>query len=96
MLIFNLRLCMLRSTDLVFSYISNFSPLPHSLSFLMMIFKCVLFVCMCSVGLANPGEAFTVFYGERNPWCEYKIHTMQDIQTSDQIQGLSDFILVLL
>lgn len=22
-------------------------------------------------GLANPGEAFTVFYGERNPWCEY-------------------------
>ncbi|CAB1354153.1 unnamed protein product [Coregonus sp. 'balchen'] len=20
-------------------------------------------------GLANPGEAFTVFYGERNPWC---------------------------
>lgn len=24
------------------------------------------------VGLANPGEAYTVFYGERNPWCEYK------------------------
>ncbi|MBN3295078.1 ACY1 protein, partial [Amia calva] len=22
-------------------------------------------------GLANPTEAFTVFYGERNPWCEY-------------------------
>uniref|UniRef100_A0A7N9AYI1 N-acyl-aliphatic-L-amino acid amidohydrolase n=1 Tax=Mastacembelus armatus TaxID=205130 RepID=A0A7N9AYI1_9TELE len=22
-------------------------------------------------GLANPGEAFTVFYGERNPWCEF-------------------------
>uniref|UniRef100_A0A6Q2ZMI4 N-acyl-aliphatic-L-amino acid amidohydrolase n=1 Tax=Esox lucius TaxID=8010 RepID=A0A6Q2ZMI4_ESOLU len=24
-------------------------------------------------GLANPGEAFTVFYGERNPWCEYSV-----------------------
>uniref|UniRef100_A0A8C8F519 Peptidase M20 dimerisation domain-containing protein n=1 Tax=Oncorhynchus tshawytscha TaxID=74940 RepID=A0A8C8F519_ONCTS len=24
-------------------------------------------------GLANPGEAFTVFYGERNPWCKYHI-----------------------
>uniref|UniRef100_A0A673ZGA7 Aminoacylase 1 n=1 Tax=Salmo trutta TaxID=8032 RepID=A0A673ZGA7_SALTR len=24
-------------------------------------------------GLANPGEAFTVFYGERNPWCEYRV-----------------------
>lgn len=39
---------------------------------------------MSSVGLANPGEAFTVFYGERNPWCELKITTMQDKHTFDQ------------
>ena len=24
-------------------------------------------------GLANPEEAFTVFYGERSPWCMYSI-----------------------
>lgn len=28
----------------------------------------------CALGLANPGEAFTVFYGERNPWCECETH----------------------
>ena len=22
-------------------------------------------------GLANPNEEFTVFYGERMPWCQY-------------------------
>uniref|UniRef100_A0A8C7Y2Z2 Aminoacylase 1 n=1 Tax=Oryzias sinensis TaxID=183150 RepID=A0A8C7Y2Z2_9TELE len=27
-------------------------------------------------GLANPGEAFTVFYGERNPWCECRTQTI--------------------
>uniref|UniRef100_A0AAY4A4L7 N-acyl-L-amino-acid amidohydrolase n=1 Tax=Denticeps clupeoides TaxID=299321 RepID=A0AAY4A4L7_9TELE len=26
-------------------------------------------------GLANPGEAFTVFYGERNPWCDTNINS---------------------
>ena len=25
------------------------------------------------VGLANPTEAFTVFYGERSIWCEYQV-----------------------
>lgn len=42
-----------------------------------MIFLTISFnvhVYSCSVGLANPGEAFTVFYGERNPWCEYETH----------------------
>uniref|UniRef100_A0AAQ5WWJ6 N-acyl-aliphatic-L-amino acid amidohydrolase n=1 Tax=Amphiprion ocellaris TaxID=80972 RepID=A0AAQ5WWJ6_AMPOC len=42
-------------------------------------------------GLANPGEGFTVFYGERNPWCEYKTHRTQGIHLSDQFQGTSDF-----
>ena len=46
---------------------------------------------MFSVGLANPTEAFTVFYGERNPWCEYEIHTAERISPSDQIPGFSRF-----
>uniref|UniRef100_A0AAQ5XY85 N-acyl-L-amino-acid amidohydrolase n=1 Tax=Amphiprion ocellaris TaxID=80972 RepID=A0AAQ5XY85_AMPOC len=47
-------------------------------------------------GLANPGEGFTVFYGERNPWCEYKTHRTQGIHLSDQFQGTSDFNLAFL
>lgn len=43
---------------------------------------------MCSVGLANPGEAFTVFYGERNPWCKYKTY-FKRLPPSSQIA--SDF-----
>lgn len=42
----------------------------NTFSLSLMTLMLVLF-CMCPEGLANPGEAFTVFYGERNPWCEY-------------------------
>ena len=27
-------------------------------------------------GLANPTDAFTVFYGERAPWCKLKCHLL--------------------
>lgn len=43
---------------------------------------------MCSLGLANPGEAFTVFYGERNPWCEYITHPVIDFHHLIRIQGV--------
>lgn len=43
---------------------------------------------MCSSGLANPGEAFTVFYGERNPWCEYITHPVKDFHRRIRIQGV--------
>uniref|UniRef100_A0A667Y3U9 Aminoacylase 1 n=1 Tax=Myripristis murdjan TaxID=586833 RepID=A0A667Y3U9_9TELE len=39
-------------------------------------------------GLANPAEAFTVFYGERNPWCKYQVtqfHTICETITGFQI-----------
>lgn len=44
-------------------------------------FKCVF---MCSGGLANPGHAFTVFYGERNPWCEYEAQRVDGAVVSNQ------------
>lgn len=37
---------------------------------------------MSHAGLANPGEAFTVFYGERNPWCEYQTLVQKDFSHS--------------
>lgn len=40
----------------------------------------------CALGLANPGEAFTVFYGERNPWCEYGTHP-QTCRFSGNMKG---------
>lgn len=53
-------------------------PFLSYLYALMLNVQSILFVCMCSIGLANPGEAFTVFSGERNPWCEYEIDTVKD------------------
>ena len=39
-------------------------------------------VCVLASGLASPGEAFTVFYGERNPWCKYKPHSPSTVQAT--------------
>lgn len=44
------------------------SSAPYSLPYLPL----TVFYFVGSVGLANPDEAFTVFYGERNPWCKCK------------------------
>uniref|UniRef100_A0A673ZDG8 Peptidase M20 dimerisation domain-containing protein n=1 Tax=Salmo trutta TaxID=8032 RepID=A0A673ZDG8_SALTR len=40
-------------------------------------------------GLANPGEAFTVFYGERNPWCdpgENVINSFLDYREKEKVR----------
>uniref|UniRef100_A0A673ZE54 Uncharacterized protein n=1 Tax=Salmo trutta TaxID=8032 RepID=A0A673ZE54_SALTR len=41
-------------------------------------------------GLANPGEAFTVFYGERNPWCEYRVPTWPKTEKGADCDHLDD------
>uniref|UniRef100_A0A8C7DMU2 N-acyl-aliphatic-L-amino acid amidohydrolase n=1 Tax=Oncorhynchus kisutch TaxID=8019 RepID=A0A8C7DMU2_ONCKI len=42
-------------------------------------------------GLANPGEAFTVFYGERNPWCKYHIiNSFLDFREKEKHRSVSE------
>uniref|UniRef100_A0A3Q3XS88 Uncharacterized protein n=1 Tax=Mola mola TaxID=94237 RepID=A0A3Q3XS88_MOLML len=41
-------------------------------------------------GLANPDEAFTVFYGERNPWCEYNMHPVYDFRHPITLHNLKE------